>query len=287
MAHEEEEHEEHVNHEAWVIPYADMLTLLMALFLMLWAMSTLDLRKFEELATSLNSELGSGDRVVQPLDAEPGGPAPQMLDEAAPGAVEVEPRVGEDVFTGIAPSREQRAEQALEREERAAVARAVEEAALGDVRDVIAERAAALGLASSLDLRTEPRGLVVTILSDRVLFAPGSARIRPEGREILGLVAEAVEGLPNQLAVEGHTDDRPIATAAYPSNWELSTARATNVLRELVASGGLPSGRVSAAGYGDERPVADNAAEEGRARNRRVELVVLAEVPLDPDSGGS
>ncbi len=85
--------------------------------------------------------------------------------------------------------------------------------------------------------------------------------------------------MPNGIAVEGHTDSRPIHTSAYPSNWELSTARATTVLRELVEVRGLPAARVSASGYGDTRPIADNATPQGRAQNRRVELVVVANVP--------
>jgi chemotaxis protein MotB len=280
-AHEEAEHSEHVNHEAWVIPYADMLTLLMGLFLVLYGMSSLDLRKFEAMAQGLNEALGSGERIISPLDTAPGGAAPRILDDAPP-AIDLD--VGADVIPQVGPSRQERAEAALEREEREHLARLQEEESFDDVRATITRRAEELGLAEALDFRREPRGLVVTILSDRVLFAPGSAQVRPEGAEILRLVAEAVRGVPNPLSVEGHTDDRPITTASFPSNWELSTARATTVLQELVASGAVASEHVSAAGYADQRPLADNATADGRARNRRVELVVLSQLPPEPEA---
>ncbi len=273
-AHDEVEHEEHVNHEAWVIPYADMLTLLMGLFLVLYGMSSLDLKKFQDMAVGLNQALGSGDLAIEPFPAA-GGSSPAVV-EVTGGA---EPGAGDAAVPQIGPSRADRAEAALAREEQRNLARVEEEAAFDAVRETIARRAEELGLGEALGFRTEPRGLVVTILSDRVLFRPGSAEVRSEGSEILRLVAATVADVPNQLAVEGHTDDRPITTAAFPSNWELSTARATTVLQELVAGGRVAPQRVTASGYADQRPVADNATADGRARNRRVELVLLTQVP--------
>ena len=114
-------------------------------------------------------------------------------------------------------------------------------------------------------------------MSDQVLFEPGQAELRPEGRHVVDKLAAAIGRLPNKLGVEGHTDNVPIS-GRYPSNWELSTARATTVLRELIEHHGISAARLSAAGYADERPVAANDTAEGRAANRRVELVVLADV---------
>lgn len=102
---------------------------------------------------------------------------------------------------------------------------------------------------------------------------------RPSGAAILASVAGVIKGIPNRIAIEGHTDDVPISTAQFRSNWELSTARATDVLRYLVDTLGLPVNRVSAAGYGDQRPLAGNDTAAGRARNRRVELAVLSGTP--------
>jgi chemotaxis protein MotB len=114
-------------------------------------------------------------------------------------------------------------------------------------------------------------------VSDRVLFEPGQADLRSEGREVVDKLAAAIGRLPNKLTVEGHTDNVPIS-GRYASNWELSTARATTVLRELIERHGISPARLSAAGYADERPLATNDTAEGRAANRRVELVVLADV---------
>lgn len=284
-AHDEEEHEEHVNHEAWAIPYADMVTLLMALFLMLFAMSTIDLKKFEAIAASLNGELGGAGDAIQPLEGDTGGPDP--IDLEGSGGDRKNP--GPNNANGsnpIAPSvnpidtKAERAVEALEREEQLTHARLVEDRSLDRVRAKVQHSARRAGLGGAIGLERTARGLVVTVVSDEVLFEPGSARLQTAGRKVLGVVANAVRGLPNNLMVEGHTDNRPISTPEFPSNWELSTERATQVLRELVERRNIPASRVSAAGYGEHRPVATNATAAGRAHNRRVELVVLSEVPF-------
>jgi chemotaxis protein MotB len=119
------------------------------------------------------------------------------------------------------------------------------------------------------------------VLSDAVLFDPGSADLEAGGMTVLGIVAEALKMIPNDVIIEGHTDSRPISTSRFPSNWELSTARATAVLRFLAGTG-IDPGRLSAMGYGDTHPVGDNATAEGQAKNRRVEIIVLTDVTLEP-----
>jgi chemotaxis protein MotB len=260
----EEEHEEHVNHEAWAIPYADMVTLLMALFLMLFAISSIDLAKFEALAANVGAELGSGS------GSGSGGGGDDGVLEGGDGILEGS--------QAVVPTRAELAEEALVREERREAERSAEAVELSEVEAEIARQAQAAGLGGSVRFRTEARGLVVTVVADEVLFDPGSADLRTGGREVLAQVATAVRGLPNDLAIEGHTDDRPIATSRYPSNWELSTARATSVLRFMVDELGLPAKRVTAAGYGAERPLEPNGSDAGRAANRRVEVAVLTEV---------
>lgn len=256
----EEEHEEHVNHEAWVIPYADMLTLLMALFMMLFAISSVDLAKFEKMAQGLSDALG-GSRSSGVLE---GGTSP--MPGAGPAIVAV-------------PDRGELAEQALAREEAAERAAVREGLQLDAVEKTITEHAVAAGVGQAVAFRREARGLIVSIVADDVMFEAGRASVRPGGASILGSVAGVLRGMPNRIAVEGHTDDVPISTAQFRSNWELSTARATDVLRYLVDDLGLPADRVSASGYGSQRPLAPNTTAEGRARNRRVELAVLSETP--------
>jgi chemotaxis protein MotB len=258
--HHHEEHEEHVNHEAWVIPYADMLTLLMAMFLVLWAIGQVDVSKAKAVSTGFADEFG-------------------LSTSAGSGAG------GVGVLDGV----ERPDEEAKPEDKSARVDKTMAIAAGGsgsgiaelnhqlqEVQHEIATDAAASGNDTSLRFRVEQRGLVVSIVSEGVLFAAGEAELQPAGRVVLDDLAESLAGIPNQLAVEGHTDNIPISTPRFPSNWELSTARATAVLRYLVEHHGIAPARMSAAGYADQRPLAGNDTGGGRARNRRVDIAVLS-----------
>ena len=256
--HEEEEHE---NHERWLITYADMITLLMVLFIVLYSISQVDLAKFEKLKAGFNGA-GAGEGILEgsenPLE---GGNGP---------------------LDAIAPELEKEAAEALHAQQEQQAAFDKEHAALEKTRDQIVEDLSAVGLGNSVHFRFEARGLVVTVVTDRVLFDIGADVLRPEGREFLDHLAGSLGRLPNPLSVEGHTDNTPISGGGrFPTNWELSTARATSVLRYLVETHHLPAPKLSAAGYADQRPVADNGTIEGRTANRRVEIVVLATV-ADP-----
>jgi len=268
--HHHEEHEEHVNHEAWVIPYADMLTLLMAMFLVLWAIGQVDVDKAKAVSTGFADEFG----LASSAGKGPGGKGvldgvekPQQVD-AVTGSKKSEDLAQLDIGS---MTMDQRAE-----------ARRAEQQQLQEVQQRIDATAGQAGMAGSVKFRTEERGLVVSIVAEGVLFTPGSATLEPAGRVILDTIAEALTGLPNQLSVEGHTDDVPIATAQFPSNWELSTARASSVLRYLTDRHGVSQDRLSAAGYADRRPVASNETSGGRAQNRRVDIAVIALFPKDP-----
>lgn len=278
-AHAEEEHE---NHEAWVIPYADMLTLLMGLFVVLWAISSADLTKLEALQTSFAGSLGmstTGESAAGSGDGALDGTL-GVLDGAAPGPIVID-------GVELSPDQIEEAVGALAREEQAEAARAEEDEQLAQVERAIAAHAEATGVAGAVDFRREDRGLVVSIVSDQVLFEPGSAELRPEGRAVLAGLADALVALPNPIAIEGHTDDVPISNARFPSNWELSTARATSVLQHLLASYSFPPARLTASGYGEQHPVADNADAAGRARNRRVDIAVLSMTPTPSSSNAS
>lgn len=269
--HEEhEEHEEHVNHEAWVIPYADMLTLLMVMFLALFATGRVDMEKFKKLAENLRGELGGSAQIVSVGTGGSGTTPMQGGNGIFDGAVP--PKVGGE------PT-EMQIEKARQDYEKKAAQEAVDK--LKDFKSQLTSKSNIAGLGQGLDFTLEGRGMVVTVVSDSVLFAPGAAGIEPQGMTILGIVAEALMMIPNDIVIEGHTDSRPISTSRYPSNWELSTARATAVLR-FLAGVGIDPGRLSAMGYGDTHPVADNATAEGQAKNRRVEIVILTDVSLEP-----
>ena len=149
-----------------------------------------------------------------------------------------------------------------------------EAATLARFREYLAER----GLAVDVEVSASPRGIVLRT-RDRVLFESADATLKPAGLPVLDAVSGLCHELAGKLSVEGHSDDRPITNAIFPSNWELSGARASQVLRYLVAAGVDPA-RVHVAGYADTHPVASNASDEGRAQNRRVEFVFESEATL-------
>jgi chemotaxis protein MotB len=264
-----EEEEEHENHERWLVSYADMITLLAALFIVLFAMSSIDLAKFQKFAHSLNKALGGGSEQTAAV-LDPGGKSPMAG--------------GNGFFDGLSAGQRQAATQALQDQQNAQKAAAEQRKTLLETQTQIQQKLEAAGLGNSVKFRLDPRGLVINIVTDGVLFDSGSAALRPEGQRVLDQLAPALAALPEPLSVEGHTDDRPIATAAFPSNWELSTARATTVLRYLTDVKGLNPARMTAAGYADQRPLVPDTDDANRALNRRVEIVVIAPnatVPTD------
>lgn len=269
--HDHEEHEEHVNHEAWVIPYADMLTLLMALFLVLFAIGRVDTEKFKKLAESLHQSIDGGEPAapsevveLQPIATSEGG-------VFTSGGVFAQLRRMTEQAAGV---------EALEtrREHQDEVTAEIDE--LRDIQAQLGDLALAGGFADRLTFRLEARGLVVAISTDKVLFQAGRAELEPEGMQLLDLVAAQIRSSDFDLAVEGHSDARPISTARYPSNWELSAARATTVLRYLVDRHGFDPTRLTASGFADTRPIAVGDSDAARAKNRRVEIVILSKVTL-------
>ena len=249
--HVEEEHE---NHERWLVSYADMMTLLMVLFIVLFAIGQTDQHKFDQLSEGLVSSFGQ----AKVLDGADG-----ILEGSTKQAVQ--------------PDQTLSAQEALEREQQAAAARRLEVQNMAKARAAIEKALAAQHLTGAVEFRQESRGLVIDIVTDRVLFDLGSTTLRPDGQRVLDAVAPALTRLPNRLAVEGHTDNVPVS-GRYPSNWELSAERATTVLRHLLTRH-VRSSMVSAAGYADQRPLAANDTTAHRARNRRVAIVVLAGAP--------
>ena len=250
-SHEEEEHE---NHERWLITYADMITLLMAFFIMLFTMSQLDLAKFKEFQQGFASQVSN-----------------KEINLVADG--------GSGVLDGSAGTQEdliKQAEQVLNEQSKHDLARKLERDRLLDVEREFVRRVHAAGLARKVGFRLERRGLIVTIVSDDVLFDVGSADLRGDGRKVLNGLAGVLRGMPNDVAVEGHTDNVPISGGPYRDNWVLSTARATSVLSYLLKGEGIAPSRLSAAGYADQRPVSSNGTHRGRSANRRVEIVILS-----------
>jgi len=237
LARRRSDSEPESNMAPWMLTYSDMVTLLLAFFIVLYSFSNLDVQKFEQAIYSLRGALGILPRntVLQGPDAAPPSPLSPAVDD-----------------TGLDLDWEQ----------------------LRTVRDELEEAIREAGLEGLVSTEVQERGLVIRF-ADTVLFDLGRADLKPEALDILGQVADLLLPLPNQIRVEGHTDNLPINTAQFPSNWELSTARATSVVRHLCEEYIFPPERLGAAGYGEYHPVASNDDIEGRRLNRRVDIVVL------------
>lgn len=265
--------EEHVNHERWLVSYSDMITVLMALFIVLFAISQVDQDKYVALRDSLAAGFGDGTAAV--LDGTSGaldGEAIAARTSAATGTagiVDVDSGLGEQAANPMAAPGS--SSSLLE-------AARVEAAHLTEIEDVIGERLAAAGLSDLVRMRLDERGLVVGLVADDVFFANGSAELTPAARAVLDATAPALRAAAESVAVEGHANRLP-AGGRYATNWELSADRAVRVVRHLVESAGLPADRITATGFGDARPLVDGETEAALAANRRVDLVILSNAP--------
>lgn len=223
--------------ERWLITYADMITLLMVFFIVLFAMARVDLEKYEKLAHSLQRAFGGTDEVFTVLSAAEGGRwEPEYT---TPVQIDLPVRSFDQV-------------------------------------DVSRELGAAIGQAGiegEVSVRTIVEGVIVS-LSEELVFPSGSAEIHPIGRRALDKIAAVLVTMPNPIRVEAHTDDRPTNNPDYPTNWELSTARAVSIVRHLMDSGIDPR-RLSAAGFASHQPLLPNDTPEHRAINRRANIVIL------------
>lgn len=264
--HEEEEHE---NHERWLVSYADMVTLLMCVFIVLFAMATVDARKLAALKESFSGTPDPSAHILQGSESVMDGGALQQLDTNSSGA-EVKLDTPKSVETNSAASK------ALKNQTETAKAKQKEQDNLEQAKQEIQAALEQKGMGNLVQFQRNEKGLIVTIVTDKVVFDSGKAEIKGDGKSILDALAPSLQHLPNPVTVEGHTDNVPIASAQYPTNWELSTARATSVLRYIVEGDHFPSDRISAAGYADTHPIVPNDTADNRAKNRRVEILVRA-----------
>jgi chemotaxis protein MotB len=265
--HEEEEHE---NHERWMVSYADMMTLLLVLFIVLYAMSQVDKDKFAALASGLSATFGG------PITVTP-GPTPEgsVLD-GLPGAIDIASAIPPDPTVSDAQVDAAAAQAAAERAERVAAEAQSAYDELAAARAKLEAALVAAGYPDAARFEIDERGLVVHIVADAVLFDAEQAVLRPEGRAILDAVAPTLTELQNVLRVEGHANHLPVTRGGpWPSNWELSATRATTVLRHL-AGDGIPEPRMSATGYSSTRPLVPVSDRNALSVNRRVDVVVLS-----------
>lgn len=248
-------HEEHLNAEAWAIPYGDLITLLLAFFVVMYSMSSVNEGKYRILSDSLVAAFRGAPRTISPITSTKESARGSQLAGVRPTAL-LKLRDPRPIPSG--PER-----------------RGGTAAAAPLVRMAEQVRGALQGMIDSrlVEVRQSDRQLEVEIKAD-ILFASGQAELAPAALPVIDELARILAPFPHAVRVEGHTDDLPIRTAAYPSNWELSAARAAHVVRQLTQRG-VAAARLQVAGFGAERPVGDNGAAAGRNANRRVVLVIM------------
>jgi chemotaxis protein MotB len=265
-AHAEEEHE---NDERWLLTYADMITLLMALFMVLFSISSVNISKYKSLSQSLKDAFSGKVLTGGKSIAESGSDASTTPVQSA--------------TTSILPTISVKAASAAKAAEEAKTTKEFQK-----IKKQIDAYAQKHGFAKQVQTTITRRGLVVRLLTDKVVFDTGQADLKPGAVSLLSGVGHAINiDKTHPIMVEGHTDSVPITGSQFPTNWELSTARASVVVRFLIRVG-TDRFRLGAAGYANLYPVASNATEAGRSKNRRVEIVLLRQnQSITPDIPGN
>lgn len=261
--------EERVHHEAWAIPYADLMTLLLAFFVVMYAISSINTGKYRVLSDALSEAFKGGSVYREEGALQPAGASGLTVLDAAGGRDPIQMakagRIGVDTATG---ERRQDTDDARDETQ-------PEMLNAGRIAARMARAAAPLVMRDQVIIRRHPNWVEVEIRDD-VLFPSGSAILNPDAERVLPQLAGALSGFVNPIRVEGHTDNVPIQGGVYRDNWDLSAARAAAVVRVLVASGIDPA-RFAVLGFGEHRPAQPNDTEAGRRANRRVLLAILGE----------
>lgn len=241
-------HEEE-NSEVWLLPYSDLMTLLLALFISLFAISQTDQKKVSELSQAFSSAFNMG---------------------------------GPSFFNQMGPNVGRRADMPSD-EDKGTHAYLAESQQLQEVQKKMEEYIEQNNLQEQISTQLTEEGLMIRI-KERALFPSGSAQLAGQAQSIVPVVAGLLSSVPERVVVSGHTDNVPISSAEFPSNWELSATRAMNFMKALLAANAsLNPARFSAIGYSEYRPIADNNTEAGRSQNRRVEVFIARNYRFDPD----
>lgn len=272
-------HEEHTNHEAWAIPYADLVTLLLAFFVVMYSISSVNEGKYRVLAQSIAAAFKGTPKVIEPIQV---GKQPIMMHQASVIEAAQAASPASSIVPRVALPNLPDRNQALPRpgpsgdagRDAAAGAGAKAGRELEAIAGEIEASLAPLIERKLIVVRRSEQWLEVEIKTD-ILFPSAVATFSSQAQAILERLAEILGRFPNAVRVEGYTDDRPINTFVFPSNWELSAARAASVVRLFVARGVDPE-RLALIGWGEQRPADRNDTAEGRNRNRRVLIVVLS-----------
>lgn len=243
-----EEHEEHAD-ESWLLPYSDLMTLLLALFIVLYGMSNVNAQKFQKMSEAFNNAFTGGSGVLEEkamISNEKKSMSAPVVDDAANAA--------------------KKRRVALQRQE---------EENLSALKEQLDEYISNNGLSADLETKLNQSQLMITI-SDKALFASGDAELKPNARALAKSISKMLEKFPDyEILITGHTDNIPINTPKFQDNWDLSSARALNFTRVLLINTLLNPKLVTAVGSGEYRPIATNDSAAGRALNRRVEVSII------------
>src|SRR4051794_24492990 len=262
---------EHENEERWLVSFADMMTLLFCLFMVLFAISSVNTSKFEELQKSLHdafsgavldggkSMLNSGSDMDKTKQSSVEPPLPSLTPLTS-------------LNNKTSKSNAEEAKQAQE-----------EQANFQKLKRRVDNLAKKAGVSGKVNVTIRRRGLVIQLLTDKVFFDSGDATLKPEANKLVGKIGGIVrDERSHPVVVEGYTDSQPISTSRYASNWSLSGDRASAVVEDFARAGVLAN-RMSLQGYGSQQPIDTNSTPDGRARNRRVEIV-LSRIHTDTES---
>jgi chemotaxis protein MotB len=255
--------EKPANHERWLVSYGDFITLLFAVFVTLYAMSQTDKKKVDQVAASYRTAFGitsgAGTSSSNVLQSSELMPIPSL--DAVPRQVVRPKRTSEE------SEDKQKAVDLVKKPQ-------ISADEFQDIKKAIRVSLKPLQLSGDVAVEESSRGLVIR-MEEEAFFDAGSATVKPEAFPLLGKIARAILPYSEQIRIEGHTDNTPIATNRYKSNWELSLARATSILHIFLTNYDFSPVNLAIAGYGQYRPIAGNDTEEGRRRNRRVDIVLL------------
>ncbi|QJD85936.1 flagellar motor protein MotB [Cohnella herbarum] len=245
-----EPHEEHAD-ESWLLPYSDLMTLLLALFIVLYAASAANTSKFEEMSRAFKTAFSSGLGILD-------NGAITQDDQHKRDTNQDLPRANDGRKDKSREELKQQEQQNLEQLQK-------------DFNKYIQKN----GLSSQLETQLNQSQLLITI-RDNALFPSGSANVKAESQKLASAIGQMLQQYPDyEILVTGHTDNQPINTNEFPSNWELSSKRAINFMKILLENSAFDPKRFSAIGYGEFRPLESNDTDKGRATNRRVEVSIL------------
>ncbi|MDQ0174040.1 flagellar motor protein MotB [Paenibacillus tundrae] len=252
-AKKHEAHEEHID-ESWLLPYSDLMTLLLALFIVLFGMSSIDAGKFEQMASALSSALNGGSGVLDYSSMNPETPGADL------GKKKEQP----EEITKKSPNQITDAQMAQKEQED-----------LEKLKKRLDQYISKNGLSDQLNTKLNQSELKITI-SDNALFSSGRADVKPESRSLAKAISSMLQEFPEyEVVVSGHTDNVPISNNQYKDNWDLSADRALNFLKILLLNTALDPSKFTPSGYGEYHPIASNDTNVGRAQNRRVEVSII------------